>query len=103
MCGSYHGFSLLSNLLSDQPDFRHLTASAVAAETGFAEPTQSQLAIRRCPPGNGEFPRARRIAALDERVDFDVVVGNQSNLEIRTFTAEDHPDRVRGIPVEVGV
>src|SRR6266542_4437825 len=64
---------------SDQPHFRHVTATAVVAQARLAKPTQRQLSLLRRFRRDGKFPGFRRVSFRDERMDRDLFVRGQTN------------------------
>src|SRR2546427_3756418 len=84
----------------NQPHFRDVTAAAIVSQARFAEPTQGQFSVLRGFWWNVEFHRFWRICFRHERMNFDVLVGEQANLSAPNVTRLNDPELVTRAAVE---
>src|SRR5690349_10281316 len=69
-------------LLLEEPYFRDLAASPIAAQAGLAGPAEGKFSTRRCGLGYGELNGFVRERSENKWVHFDSVVGRKAQFSL---------------------
>lgn len=88
-----------------QPDLRDLCATAIAAGGNFTMKLQAEFAVRGGGRRNIEFQRRGRNRPVQERMNFEPVVGRHPDLrhEVVPVGGINHPDPVARSRIETGI